>query len=483
MKLPKISLKNIKASFQTRAFKVGSYSVAATLVVIAIAVVVNLLAGALPNAWMEFDTSSNKLFTLSEQTENLVAGLENEVTVYWIVRGGYEDTYIETLLDKYSALSSKLKVEKKDPDLYPNFTEQYTDSFTENSLVVATGDRFRYVDYNDIYVIDYEAYYYYGTEDWSFYGEQELTSAIDYAISENLPKLYLLTGHGEQSVPTTFATAIDDENIETAELSLLTVEAVPEDADAVLINAPQSDLSEEEKTKLEAYLAQGGKLLFLSDLPEEGTLTNFEAMMASYGVTLNAGLVVEGNQNYYAWGYPYYLLPEMASHTVTSPLVSGNYRVILPVSQGMTVSEELPDGITVTSILTTSEDAFSKIAGYSLSTYEKEEGDIDGPFSLAVVIEDSNTESQIIWVSSGALLDEKVNSMVSGGNQDLFLNMVNYLCEPEGSSISIHAKSLTTEYLTMDSGASSALALLMIGVLPVAYLAFGILTWYRRKRR
>ena len=57
---------------------------------------------------------------------------------------------------------------KKDPDVFPTFTQQYTDSFTENSLIVEAGERYRYVDYNDIFVMDYTSYYYYGTENWSF---------------------------------------------------------------------------------------------------------------------------------------------------------------------------------------------------------------------------------------------------------------------------------------------------------------------------
>ena len=117
-------LKKIASSFKTRSFRVGTYTVAATGVVIAIAIVVNILASALPSSWMEFDTSANKLFTLSEQTEQIVSSLDKEVTVYWIVRSGYEDTYLNTLLSKYDDLSDNLKVVQKDPDIYPTFAQQ-----------------------------------------------------------------------------------------------------------------------------------------------------------------------------------------------------------------------------------------------------------------------------------------------------------------------------------------------------------------------
>lgn len=488
MKMPKFNAKHFFVdSFKTRSFQVGGYSVAATAIVLAIAVAVNLFAAALPASVTQIDTTSTQLFTISEQTENIVGDLESDVTIYWIVQAGYEDTTIETLLDRYKALSDKISVVKKDPDVYPTFLDSYEiTSVYNNSLIVESGERYRYVDYNDIFVIDYESYYYYGTEDWSFYGEQELTSAIDYVVSENLPKVYILTGHGEGTLPTTFATAVEKENIETEELSLLTVEYVPDDADCLLIYAPQSDISADEKTKIESYLRNGGNMILITDPPMDGALTNLDSLMEHYGVTATEGIVVECNQNYYAWGTPYYLLPEISYHTITSPLIDGGYYVLLPIAQGLQIDENVSDLISVTELLTTSSDAFSKIDGYNLSTYDKEDDDIGGPFALAVAIEetiDDGIYSNVIWVSSTALLDEQSNEMVSGGNQDFFLNMLNYLCEPEGSGISIHAKSLSYEYLTMESSTASVLMMFMMGIIPVGYLAIGVYIWFRRKRR
>lgn len=486
MKMPKFGLRKVVDSFKTRSFRVGGYSVAATAIVIAIAVAVNLLANALPASLTQFDTTPGQLFTVSQQTEKLVSGLEEDVTVYWVVRSGYEESYIGTLLDQYEALNSHIKVVKKDPDVNPGFVQQYTDNFTENSLIVEAGGKSRYVDYGDIFVMDYESYYYYGEQNWSFCGESEVTSAIDYVLSEDLPTVYTLTGHGESALPTTFATAVEKENIETAELSLLTEEAIPEGAAALLIYAPQRDISEDEKTKIETYLGNGGKLILITDPPQEGALTNLEAVMAHYGITAQEGIVVEGDRDHYIWGTPYYLLPELNSHTITSPLISSGYYVLLPIAQGLTVSSDLPDTMVVTELLTTSNSAFSKTAGYNLNTYEKEEGDAEGPFALAVMASetlDDGIYGDVVWVSSTSLLDEQTNEMVSGGNQDFFLNILNYLCQSGDSGISIHAKSLSTEYLTMQTSTASMLTVLIIGILPAAYLAAGIYIWFRRKRR
>ena len=486
MKKPNFSWKRVADSFSTRSFRAGGYSVAAAAIVLAIAVMVNVFAAALPASVTKFDTTANQLFTLSEQTEKLVGGLTDEVTVYWIVRSGREESYLESLLSRYQSLSDKIRVVKKDPDVFPTFTQQYTDSFTENSLIVEAGERYRYVDYNDIFVMDYTSYYYYGTENWSFCGESELTSAIDYVVSENLPKVYLLTGHGESSLSASFTSAVKQQNIETAELSLLTLESVPADADCILINAPQSDISLDEQSKLREYLGNGGNLFLITDPPKNEKLSNLEALMADYGVSTVDGIVVESDQSHYVWGTPYFLLPDIASHAITTPLTDGGYRVLLPISQGLTVTDDLRDTLSVTKLLTTSSSAFAKAAGYDLTTYEKEEGDVNGPFALAVAISDTVDDgitSDIVWVSSAALVDDQTNTQVSGGNQDFFLNALGYLCQAEQSSLSIHAKSLSSDTLTMDSAAVSALTVAVVGVIPAAVITLGIVIWIRRKRR
>jgi ABC-2 type transport system permease protein len=349
---------------------------------------------------------------------------------------------------------------------------------------VESGTRYRYVAYDDIYEYDYSNYYYTGSYDVSFAGESALTSAISYVVSEDLGKLYLLTGHGESSLSSDFSSAIEQENIETEELTLLTSESVPEDADCVLIYGPQRDISAEELEMLESYLAAGGNLVVLTDLAEEER-PNLEALMASYGMEAADGFVIEGDYNYCAMGTPYYLLPEIEYHTITSPLIDDGYYVLLPVAQGLRSSGETRDGLTVSELLTTSDSAFSKISGYSLTTYEKEAGDIAGPFALAMLAEetvDDDTQSRVIWISSTYLLDDQTNMQVSGGNQDFFLNCLGYVIEQE-SSITIHAKSMSYDYLTMSSATGTMLTLLFVGILPLGYLLIGVRIWYRRKRK
>ena len=382
-------LASVKASFRTRSFRVGGYSVFAVLIVAAIAVAANVLAGALPGGWTQYDLTATQLFTLSDQTTRLVQDLDTGVEIYWVVQSGGEDDTLGTLLDRYDGLSDQLTVTKVDPDVSPTFVQQYVGdgTLTNNSLIVVCGERSTYVSYNDIYEYDLTNYYTTGEYDVNFAGESALTSAIDYVTSEDLPKVYALTGHGEGELSAAFQNAVEKENIDLAELSLLTEEGVPEDADCVLIYAPQTDISQDELEMLQKYLQAGGGLFLITDPILDGsTRPNLDALMEGYGVTSAQGMVLEGSQNSY-FRYPYYLLPTINSHAITSPLRDGGYYVLLSIAQGLTVSDNLPDGVSVTQLLTTSASAFSKqIDDGTLTTFDKEEGDVDGPFALAVAV-------------------------------------------------------------------------------------------------
>lgn len=457
------------------AFQGGTYALSITAVVLAILIVLNILVSSLPSSLTKFDISAAKLYSITSNTKVVVNALEEDVTIYWIVQSGEEDDVIETLLSKYDSLSDHINVVKKNPDVYPTFAEQYTDETVQNnSLVVECGDRSRFIGYDDIYIQEADMYSYsYNT---SFDGEGAITSAIDYVTTDELPQLYILEGHGEEELPQNFQEQIEKENIETNTLSLLTVDEIPEDADALLIYEPSSDLSEEEVTMLYKYAENGGKLLVIAGPTENGSLENLYSLLANYGVETCEGIVVEGNRESYTM-QPYVLLPEMSSHEITDSLMEENYYPNMPISQGMIVND---DSGAVTSLLTTSSDSFSKAAGYDLTTYEKEEGDTDGPFTVAPSIDCTN-EGQIVWFSSAAFLDDMYNALSSGSNSDLAMNALSSLIG-ESEAMAIRSKSLNYNYLSIADSTASLLKTLMIGVFPLAYLGIGVFVILKRRR-
>ena len=468
-------MKSIKESLGGIAVRGGSYSLAVTALVLAIAVAVNVLASVLPTSLTKYDMTSTNLYSVTSSTKVVVNALQKDVTIYWVVQSGKEDEVIDNLLGKYEGLSSHISVVKKNPDVFPTFTSQYTDEdVPNNSLIVECGDKSRYISYDDIYLtdVDYTTYSYV----YSFDGEGAVTSAIDYVISEELPKVYTLEGHGEQALPSQFQDQIEKANLELESFSLLSADEVPEDANALLIYAPQSDLSEEEVKLLKSYLSGGGKLLVIAGPTEKGTLSTLYSLLAAYGVETTEGIVVETDRSHYAFQQPYILLPDIASSDITDPLLEENYYALIPLAQGLTVT-----GSSATALLTTSDTAFSKTAGFQLETYEKEEGDTDGPFALAVSV-DTAGDGQLIWFSSGYFLEDVYNAYSSGANLDLAMNALSSLVG-EREAVSIRSKSLSYNYLTISQSQASALKLWMIGVIPGMFVLYGIMTVIERRRK
>lgn len=455
----------------------GSYSLAVTAIVLAILVAVNVLASGLPTSATRYDISAAKLYSITSNTKAVISGLTEDVTIYWIVQADQEDEVISNLLNKYESLSDHITVVKKNPDVYPTFAAQYTDETVyNNSLVVECGSKSRYIAYDDIYLqeVDYTTYSY----ATSFDGEGAITSAIDYVVSEELPQLYVLEGHGEAELSTVFSEQLGKENMEVNTFSLLTENAVPDAADCVLIYAPESDISTEEKAILADYVSTGGKLLVLAGPTENGTLTNLYSLLADYGVTAADGIVVEGDSSHYAFGYPHILLPDMADSEITQSLTAENYYAIIPIAQGMTISDSATN---VTALLTTSDASFSKAAGYQLSTYEKEDGDTDGPFAVAVSVADSSG-GEIVWFGSSLMLEEGYNDYSSGGNLDMVMNALSDLVG-EREAIAIRSKSLDYNYLTISESTASLLKPVMIGVIPIAFAAAGIYVVAKRRMK
>lgn len=459
------------------ALKGGTYSVLMTGIVLAILVAVNVFVSVLPSSLTKYDMSATKLYSITSNTKVVVNALEKDVKIYWIVQADEEDAVLENLLSKYESLSDHIQVVKKNPDVYPTFASKYTsEEVANNSLIVECGEKSRYISASEIYVSQMAADGY--STETSFDGEGAITSAIDYVVSEELPKLYVLEGHGEAELPETFAKQIERENMKTENFSLLNEDTVPEDADAILLYAPTTDISEKEKEILVDYVENGGKMMVAAGPTESGKLTNLYSILENYDVEAADGIVVEEDREYYAFQQPYILLPELQDSEITSPLAEENDYAILPIAQGLKVNDTTGR---VTELLKTSETAFSKKAGYDLETYEKEEGDTDGPFALAVSI-DTEKDGQIVWFSSSLFLEDMYNSYSSGANLDMGMNTLSSLIG-EREAVSIRSKSLNYNYLTIDESTASLLKTMMIGVFPIAFVVVGIVIMVQRRRK
>ncbi|MCD7819300.1 MAG: GldG family protein [Lachnospiraceae bacterium] len=543
----------LKPMKNLRQLKHGSYSIALTVIVVVAVLIINLIAGQIPSQYTQIDLSGQQLSVLSDTTKELVEGLTEDITIYYILEDSNRDSNVSRLLERYDGLSSHLTVIEKDPVLYPQFTSQYTDeTLTDNSVIIVCGDDSRIVSYDDMYEYEF-SYTYYSYTTTGFDAEGQITSAIAALISDELPKLYTLTGHGELELTDTLTQSIEKENIEIEELNLVTSDTVPDDADCLLICSPTSDLSEAEAQKIINYLRCGGSAIIITDYTTT-ELTNLSTVLAYYGTELVEGVVIEGNSNYYVQ-LPYYLVPDINSTDVSSDLSGGSAYVLLAAAQGIESTEDARDTLSISSVLTTSDDAYSKTDVENMTTYEKEDGDIDGPLDLGVLItetveltdelleetasvdedadlaswvdslvaeaeeeteEDTETveeetedveeettaeeetveeteaeteeeetttaETRVAVFTSSTLVDDSANSMVSGGNYQLFVNTLSWACNQE-SSVSVPSKSTTVEYLTLTSASSSFWSIVTIAIIPGGLMIIGLGIWLSRRKR
>lgn len=472
-------MNKIKGMFAARRFRAGGYAVFAAAVVVVIAVLANMMVGALPANLTQIDVTSQSLFTLSDQTKQIVKALDKDVKLELLAYTGDEDDSVVKLLDQYEALSDHIQLSQIDPAMNPGVLETYADEdLYANSVIVSCGDVYRFVSYADIMVYNYDDYYYTGTYTTEFDGESAITSAIHYVTSESLPKVYVLTGHGEAALSDSVSGAIEDDNFTVEELSLLTVESVPEDADALLIHAPTSDISADEADMLTAYINGGGKVILLTDVIEAEDMPNLLAVTEHMGLSAEPGIIVEGDANYAVRGYNYYLLPELSSHAATDALIEKGYYVMMPMAQG--IVQVGGTDATITPIMSSTASSYAKADGYAMTTTEYEDGDVNGPFDVAVISE--NGDGKLAWFASAAMLSDSVDEMVSGANSDLFLNALNWMCEQE-ESISIRAKDLSEPTLTLTAADSRLWTIVFVGVIPVGLVVIGVVIWIRRKRR
>lgn len=471
----------LKGMFGGR-FRAGSYSAFAAAVVITIAVLANMMAASLPAEKTQLDLTSNALYSLSDQTKQIVASVNQDVQIFLICNTGNEDEMTARLLDRYAGLSDHVSWSSVDPTVQPTFLHNYDldiSKLYENSVLVVCGNRSRLVGYDEIYLSDYSMNYYSYSYDvtYSFDGENALTTAIHYVASDDLPKVYLLTGHGEAELGSNITEMLARDNFETESLSLLMLDEIPDDATALLINAPASDLSEDEADMLIAYLENGGSIALLTSYMEADDMPQLRRVTRSMGLDADTGIIIEGDRQKRLSRYPHYLLPDIASHDVTDALITARYYILTPLAQPLIDSGE--GDAYVTWLLTTSSSAYAKQGGLSIKTTEKEDGDTDGPFYVGAISEGTGT---LLWIAADAFLDSYVDSAVSGANSNLFLNALNYMGGQE-ESISIRAKSLDREGLTLTQSEASLWTALMIGIIPAILVAVGVIIWIRRKRR
>lgn len=475
------SIQKRRYSVSVKNISISAYSSMTAVIAIVLAVLANVIVGEIPSKYTCIDLTTEKLYSLTDQTKEILANLDDDITIYVISSEDNADATLAKTLESYEQNSSHVTVEYVDPLVNPQFVTKYGQSgVTQNSLVVESDKRYQLISYSDIYVteIDYSTYQ---TSVTGYDAEGQITSAIDYCISDDMPKMYFVAGHGEDTLDSGFTTAIEKENITYETITLMDYDTVPEDAELIMIHAPENDFSADDAQKVISYLNQGGKAIITTRFTSE-KLPNFEKILEAFGLTLQNGYAVDTNQGHY-YQTPIYLLPDVSYCDETNGL-TGNYTYLLtPYALGVEVPEST-DEISYTTILSGSEDSIVKTNVETATTYNKEEGDFDGPVCLGVRADKSvGDKTATLYVyTSAQMFTDNVDSAVAGNNKQLFSNMLSILVDHE-VSVSIPVKNYEITYLTVSAKDSYLFMVCVVVVLPLALIISGIVIWAKRRKK
>ena len=472
----------------------GAYSGAMVLIAILLTIGLNIVLTKLPEEYTNFDLSTNHLYALTDETEDMLDTLDEDITI--VVLYADEESYdsvVVNYLRQYKK-NDHITIKYIDPMINPKYYTQFTDTApSTGSLIVLTDKKSKVIDYSDLFEYEYSfdySTYNYSTTLTGYDIEGQVTSAISYVISDENAKFYVLEGHQETALEDDFTAAMTKANIDYETINLMNYEAVPEDADCLIINAPADDFSEADAQKVIDYITGGGNLI-VTTLPDAASsiMPNFASILAAYGVSVDNALILESDSTMYmagSGGAQLYLLPNVLSTDIGSTM-SGKYVLMYyscPIESG---ADEAAGEVSYTKLLTTSSSAYA-ISLESLNEREsldQAEGDIAGSFAVGLkaaltVSGDSDGESVLYILSSPLAFSSSASSYVSGGNLKYFSCMIASYNE---NTVSIPVKSFDYEYLVIPSMASMILGLLTVIIIPLGLLTAGIIISVRRRKR
>lgn len=474
------SIQKRRYAVADRGVKIGVYSVGNILLAAFLTILVNIGLNYVPDQYMSLDVTSNKLYTLTEDTIQTVGSLTQDVTIYVLSDAASKDEDLDRTLQQLKGLSSHIKVEYIDPVANPKFYYKYTETEpTRNSLIIVGPHADTVVDYNDVYAYE-PNYTTYSYEVAGYDGEGQLLSAIVRVSSEDMPKFYIISGHDELIFDEIFLNALAKENVVYENLSLYTIDAIPEDAYGIILNAPVNDYSAEDTEKVLAYLEQGGNALIIPTWT--GTsMEQFERIIGYYDVTVVDGVIAEGDRSYY-YQNPYNLFPIIRESDITEKISAGT--VFAPLSRGLTYPNEAED-VRYQPFLTSSANSFSKTDMMDGDNYRRNDADIDGPFVIGLKAEkseESGVVSQAVIVASEQMFTSMADEVVPGYNVKLFGSVIASLADRE-DSVAIPIKYYATGYLAFNAQTVYTVGFVAVILIPLVCLINGLVIWLIRRKK
>lgn len=444
----------------------GATAMLYTLVVIAVLVLVNWLGNRYNKT---FDVTSNKRFTLSQETKKIVQNLKTPATITYIDKASnFEQA--KGLLDRYANLSHKIHIQYIDYQKEPTVARAYGLRFP-GTAYVQIGDR---------------------REEAKSLTEEGITGAFLKDL-KGVRNVCFVTGSHEHPLDDTdsnglskFKAVLERDNYHPEAITLVDKTEVPKDCNVLVVAGPQLDYTANEVNAIKNYVQNGGRAMFLLDPPLDFGREQIAAnsalanTLASWGVTEDKDLVLEQNPMGQLFGFGPEI-PLVASYE-SQPIVNdlkGAYTGF-PVARSLQVKNT--DKTTVEKLFSTTDRA---IATTHLNTNEVNPSDPSnkkGPFVLGAAgtynTGKANDPGRFVVIGSSGFLD---NAMIGfQANRDLALNAVNWLSSDE-DLISIRPKETEDRRLNVTQRQMGIFEYTDLIAIPVIIIIAGAAIFLRRR--
>ncbi|MBL7006832.1 MAG: GldG family protein [Spirochaetia bacterium] len=478
-----------KISFKV---KHAAISVAISIAVLAGLLLINLLAGEID---LDFDMTKRDLYTLTGESRELLDGLDNQLTLYYLAKPGQENITVFELLKQYASYKN-IRLETIDPDRNPALISQYTEdsgegedqkSIAKGSVIIAGSGRSRIVPSVDLYNVSYTEQG--GVNVYGFKAEQSISAAIQYVSTGKQVTIYQLIGHNEYTFDDFIYTdTLGKSNFTIKSLNLTTAGTIPEDADILTILSPAWDYSQNEIRKIQEFLERGGSLYAAFDLIQ-ADLTNLRTFLASWNIAMMQGIIMEQDANRLIPEFgstPVVFSPLYSEDKIAQSLIENKQSMILSSSIGFAETGITKRNIEFFPILSSSDKSWFRIDLNAVSM-NRIITDKSGPvFAAAGAAEKSmdtgfHEGAKIIVLGSAQSFTPLPNVGSLKANFDFTLAALGWLAGGE-KAVNVQSRSLYQLPLQMSGANAFLYAGIVVILIPFGIILTGLIIYLRRKR-
>lgn len=453
--------------FSRRSSQLGTNTTILSIAIIGILGVLNYLGY---EHHKRFDLTSEKLYTLSDETHKVLAGLKEDVNVVRFAKD--PDIRLNDLLDEYKNLNPHFHYQTVDPQEKPEIAAEYGAKHV-GDVIIAAGERKEPIEST--------------TGDIS---EQDITGALLKLTTDKVKTVCFVTGHGEKSLtdtdPSGYSRAdqfLKQEQFKTETVNLVTSTSVPSECTVLVIAGPSEAYFPQEVQEISKYLSADGKALIEVDPLSEPKHVdpNLESIFSDWNISVGDNIVIDlsGAGRLFGAGPAYPVVFDYGDNPITKSLA--RTMTLFPLARTVSQADKSKSDPEIMDILKTSANSYTKpkiVNGQEVSFDAKT--DQRGPLTLGVAANRVNgkTNARLVVIGDSDYASNAAIGAVS--NSDLFMNVIDWLAQDE-QLISIRPKSPSNRSVTLTESQWAVLKWVNIIFLPGIIILSGIIIWWKRR--